>query len=100
VRRPLADVPAVDAEQQAAFYSGVQQAQRTLPPHAEQDVIPCAEGNRDSEVVLTPSTPLTAGEYAIVLVPAHSMATGTFLTHFLGESGEATRFCEASHVGN
>jgi hypothetical protein len=45
----------------------------------EQDVIPCGVENRGAAVVLTPSTSLTAGEYAIVLVPAHSNSAETAL---------------------
>jgi len=42
----------------------------------EEDVVPSREEIRSADVVLTPNSPLTPGEYAIVLVPAHSGADG------------------------
>jgi hypothetical protein len=42
----------------------------------EEDVVPSREEIRGGDVVLTPSSPLTPGEYAIVLVPARSGADG------------------------
>jgi hypothetical protein len=36
----------------------------------EQEVIPCSAQNRNGAVVLTPDSPLEAGQYAIALLPA------------------------------